>query len=138
MSYDTRAEWKEGMAFDIDLQGHNIKVDATEDHGGKNYGPTPKHLVLSALAGCTAMDVVAILGKMGVTYDSFAVEVDGKTDDEHPKVFTELKVRYIFTGSDLDRSKLEKAAHLSESKYCAVSAMVQETAKLDYEIIVNP
>ena len=137
MSYDTRADKREGMAFDIDLQGHIIRVDASEQFGGVNYGPTPKYLMLSALAGCTAMDVVSILGKMQMPYDSFAIEVDGVTADEHPKVFTEVSIRYIFTGSELDETKIEKAASLSLNKYCAVAATLKHTATVHHEIVIN-
>ena len=137
MGYVTRAEFKDGMAFDIELHGHHLKVDADAAFGGKDYGPRPKALMLSALAGCTAMDVVSILGKMKMPYDSFAVEVDADIADDHPKVYTRVLIRYVFTGGELDRAKIEKAVNLSIDKYCGVAATLRHTATIDYEIITD-
>jgi putative redox protein len=137
MAYVTRAELKKDMAFDVELHGHTLKVDADPTFGGSDYGPRPKALMLSALAGCTGMDVVSILGKMKMPYDSFAVEVDADTAEEHPKVYTRVLIRYLFTGNEVDRTKIEKAVQLSIEKYCGVAATLQHTAKIDYEIITK-
>ncbi|WP_455382570.1 OsmC family protein [Salinispira pacifica] len=137
MGYITRAELKEGMAFDVELHGHKFTVDAEEQFGGKDYGPRPKALMLSALAGCTGMDVVSIVNKMKMPYDSFSLEVEADQSDEHPKVYTRVKIRYIFSGSQLDRDKIERAVELSLEKYCGVANMLKHTAKIEYEIITN-
>lgn len=137
MGYITRAEHKEDLLFSIDLEGHQFLVDSTDEHGGKDRGPRPKSLVLSALAGCTGMDVAAILGKMKMPYDSFALEIDASTNDEHPIVYTTITIRYIFTGEELDTAKIEKAIKLSQEKYCGVSAMLGKTAEISYEIVTN-
>jgi putative redox protein len=137
MGYITRLEHTEDLAFKVDLQGHTFMVDADEQFGGRNRGPGPKPLVLSALAGCTGMDVASILGKMQMKYDSFALEVEAETNDEHPIVYTRILIRYILTGAEVDRSKVEKAVKLSTQKYCGVHEMLSKTAVIDYEIIVN-
>lgn len=137
MSYITRAEHTEDLSFDIDLQGHHFTVDADESVGGKDRGPRPKALLLSGLAGCTGMDVASILGKMKMPYDSFAIEIDAETTDEHPKVYKTISIRYIFTGKELDRGKIEKAVKLSQEKYCGVSAMLGKTAKIESEIVTE-
>jgi len=137
MSYITRAVNTEDLAFDVELQGHRFTVDADESVGGKDRGPRPKALLLSGLAGCTGMDVASILGKMKMPYDSFAVEIDAETTDEHPKVYRSITVRYIFTGKELDRTKIEKAVNLSQEKYCGVSAMLGKTAEITSEIITG-
>ncbi|MCF7929035.1 MAG: OsmC family protein [Spirochaetales bacterium] len=139
MSYTTRIDWKGGMAFDGELQGHPFKIDAAENHGGKNYGPTPKPMMLSSLAGCTAMDTVALLDKFKVSFDSFAVEVDGDLAEEHPKVYTNIRVKFIFSGKNLEdsRKKIEKAINLSQERYCGVAAMVRNTAEINIEVVLN-
>lgn len=126
------------LAFDLELQGSTIKVDADPGVGGKDYGPRPKPLVLSSLAGCTGMDVASILGKMKVPYDSFELEIEGDLAEEHPKTFTAVRIRYIFTGDDLDRRKIDKAITLSLDRYCGVAAMLKKSATIDYEIVLNP
>ncbi len=137
MGYVTKAELKAGMAFDIELHGHKLRVDADSEFGGTDYGPRPKALVLSALAGCTGMDVVSILNKMKMQFDSFSLEIDADQASEHPKVYTRVTIRYIFTGANVDRAKIEKAVTLSLEKYCAVASMLKQTATIDYEIITD-
>ena len=106
------ANWTEGMAFDVELQGHRITVDASANSGGRDLGPTPKALLLAGLAGCTGMDVVAILRKMGQEWDSFKLQIEARTSEEHPKVYTDIKINYIFSGKELSKEKIEKAANL--------------------------
>ena len=137
MSYDTRAVYKDGMAFDIDLGGHELHVDADAEHGGRNYGPSPRSLMLAGLAGCTGMDVVAILGKMQMPYDGFALEISTDSADQHPHVYTAVRIRYRFSGDQVDRTKVEKAVKLSLDRYCPVAATLKHTAEISYEIAIN-
>ena len=137
MSASARAEWKDGMAFDIEIQGHHFEIDSAQEFGGQNRGPTPKTLLLAGLAGCTGMDVVAILQKMRQDWESFRVEVDAETAESHPMVYTQIGLRYIFKGKNLDQSKVERAVSLSREKYCAVSAMLKETAAITHEILID-
>lgn len=138
MAAKTVLQWKEGLAFEVELQGHRFMVDADAEFGGKDLGPRPKALLLSGLAGCTGMDVASLLAKMRVSFDTFSVEVEGNDTDEHPKVFKEILIRYILTGAQLDREKIEKAVQLSVDKYCGVHAMLSKTAAIRHEILLNP
>jgi putative redox protein len=126
------------MAFDVELDGHHFMIDADEKFGGKNRGPRPKALLLSGLAGCTGMDVVSLLGKMKMPLDKFALEVAGELAEEHPKVYTDIVIRYIFYGKELDRNKIEKSINLSVDKYCAVHNMLAKSASVRHEIVLNP
>lgn len=128
------AEWREGMTFDVDVQGHCITVDADETVGGENRGPRPKALLLAGLAGCTGMDVVAMLRKMGMNWERFSVETVAESAHGHPRVYTSVHLRYVFSGQDLDREKIEKAVSASQEKYCAVTAMLKQSAEVSYEI----
>jgi putative redox protein len=138
MAHKTTATWTEDLAFNVELDGHNFMVDADAEFGGKNRGPKPKGLLLSALAGCTGMDVASLLTKMKMPFDSFALEVQGEVAKEHPKSYTDIVIRYIFRGNDLDRSKIEKSVKLSLDKYCGVHSMLTKSANLRYEIVLNP
>ena len=126
-----------GMAFETELNGHKLYLDATEAVGGKDMGPRPKGLMMVALGGCTGMDVVSILQKMRVEYDSLNVEVEGETADEHPKKFTSMKVIYRFKGKDLPMDKIKKAVDLSRERYCGVSANYSAAFTITHEIIVE-
>jgi putative redox protein len=134
----SEAVWRGDMSFELELQGFKQIVDADESVGGKSQGPTPKALMLNALAGCTGMDVVAILNKMQMPFDRFEIKIDGETTDSHPKVFVKIHVLYQFWGSDLDEGKIEKAVKLSQTKYCGVSATLQEVGEVTWTIELNP
>ncbi len=131
---EIKINWLENMAFEADVMGHKITMDAAEQVGGENRGPRPKPLLMVGLAGCTGMDVVSILKKMRVELDEFNVRVEGELTDEHPKQYTKMKVIYEFKGNDLPMDKLEKAVSLSEQKYCGVSAMFKKAIEITSEI----
>ena len=129
-----RVNWLENMAFEAEVNGHKIVIDAAEAVGGENRGPRPKPLMLVALAGCTGMDVVSILKKMRVEVEAFKVLVEGDLTEEHPKQFSQMRVIYEFKGKDLPMDKLEKAINLSEERYCGVSAMYKKAITITTEI----
>jgi putative redox protein len=129
--------WKENMAFEADVEGFKIPLDADASVGGQGLGPKPKALTLVSLAGCTAMDVVSILKKMRVVPEYFNVEVEGELTEEHPKYYHSIHVKYIFRGNDLPMEKLEKAVNLSEERYCGVSALLSKGATITSEIVVE-
>ena len=130
-------KWMDEMAFETDVNGFKIVIDAEENVGGKNRGPRPKPLTLVSLAGCTAMDVISILTKMRVKPDYFNVEVSGELTDEHPKYYHTINLRYIFRGKDLPMEKLEKAVNLSQDRYCGVTEMLKKSAEIIHEIIIE-
>ncbi|MCE4565314.1 OsmC family protein [Maribellus sp. CM-23] len=129
-----KINWLEKMAFEAEVNGHKLILDAAEEVGGENRGPRPKPLLLTALAGCTGMDVVSILKKMRVELDNFDVIVEGDLTEEHPKQFYKMNVIYEFTGKDLPLEKLKKAVSLSEERYCGVSAMFKKAIEITSEI----
>ena len=134
----TTATWQGDMSFAMDLQGFSFVVDADESVGGTNQGPRPKALMLSALAGCTGMDVVSILKKMQMPFDRLEISVDGDTASDHPKVYSSVTVVYSFWGDALDESKINKAVQLSQDKYCGVSATMKAVGEVKHEIRLNP
>jgi putative redox protein len=129
-----KVNWLQNMAFEANVNGHKIIIDAAEAVGGENLGPRPKPLMLVALAGCTGMDVVSILKKMRVEVEAFNVVVEGDLTEEHPKQFSQMRVIYEFKGNDLPMDKLEKAINLSEERYCGVSAMYKKAIGITTEI----
>ncbi|MDY0098148.1 MAG: OsmC family protein [Bacteroidales bacterium] len=130
-------KWIENMAFETEINGHKIVIDADPVSGGEDRGPRPKLLMLSALGGCTAMDVVAILKKMRVELSGLEVAVEGDLTEEFPKHFYKIHVIYDFTGKNLPMDKLQKAVELSHDKYCGVSAVYRKAMEMTSEIRVK-
>ncbi|MBN1150960.1 OsmC family protein [candidate division WOR-3 bacterium] len=124
------------MKFETHLGHHTVKMDTVENFGGHDEAPMPKSLLLASLSGCTGMDVVSILKKMQVKNYQLQIECSAKQSDEHPKIFTEINLKYVFKGKDLPLDKIEKAVDLSFTKYCGVTAMLQKSSILTKEIEV--
>lgn len=135
MAHTVTCTWLENMAFETEVSGHKIVVDADESVGGENRGPRPKPLVLSALAGCTGMDVIYVLKKMKIEPTHFSISVNGSLTEEHPKTYEKIHLVYEFRESDnLDQKKVDTAVNLSQEKYCGVSALLKKGAAVTYEI----
>lgn len=130
-------KWLSNMAFESEVNGHKIVIDAESVVGGEDRGPRPKPFMLLSLGGCTGMDVISILKKMRVDVKEFNVRVEGELTEEHPKHFHKIHVVYEFTGKDLPMDKLKKAVELSEERYCGVSAIYKKAIEMTSEIVVN-
>jgi len=125
------------LAFEAEVDGHKIYMDSSMEHGGKNTGPRPKPLMMVALAGCTGMDVAAMLKKMRVEVEDFSVEVEGDVTEEHPKRFEAMRLIYRLKGKEINRKLVEKAVHLSNTRYCGVSANYSQAFPISYEIVIE-
>ena len=134
MKETINVSWMGNMAFEADIEGHKIILDASEDVGGENKGPKPKPLMLVALAGCTGMDVVSLLKKMRIYPEKVNIVVDGELTEEHPKMFEKMHITYEFYGTGLQKEKLQKAIDLSQERYCGVSATYRKALIVTSEI----
>jgi len=134
MKQTVNTKWLENMAFESEVNGHKLIIDATPEVGGEDRGPRPKILMLTALAGCTGMDVVSILKKMRVKFDDLNIKIEAELRDEHPKRYTAMHVIYEFKGKDLPIEKLEKAVNLSQDRYCGVNDVYRQVMDMTSEI----
>lgn len=117
---------------------HWVMMDGPAEFGGSNSASRPKELLLMALAGCTASDVIPILEKKRVKLNGFEIDVRGTEREEHPKVFTNIHVEYKFFGDDINPKDVEHAIELSTSKYCSVSAMLKSSVSITHSYKINP
>jgi putative redox protein len=135
---DAKVTWHGGMSFTgTASSGFEINLGADPSVGGNNDGFRPIELFAVGLVGCTAMDVISILRKKRQEVTAFEVRTHIDRAADHPKVFTNITIDYIFTGRDLDRKAIERAVELSEDKYCSAQAMLRETAEITSNITIN-
>lgn len=127
----TITTWKKGHEFEAEHEGNKIQMDGSTENG---HGP--KALLLSALAGCSGIDVVDILTKMKTTFSDFTIEVEADQTDEHPKVFKGIHIMYKIKTARENKGKIKKAIDLSLEKYCGVAAMLKKNSTIDYSIII--
>jgi putative redox protein len=108
---------------------HAIAIDTAAEKTANS----PMELVLIALCGCTASDVVGILRKKREPFTHLEVRAEGERASGYPAVYTEIKLVYHI-GGKVSRKAVEDAIRLSKEKYCSVSAMLEKTAKITVEI----
>ncbi len=111
---------------------HWVFMDGPVTFGGSDAGPRPKEMLLFALGGCTASDIVPILKKKHVPLEGFEVRLSGNVRGEHPQVFTDIHIEYVFYGDSIDRRDVERAIELSTTKYCAISAMLRASVNITH------
>jgi len=113
---------------------HWVPMDTIEDFGGSNAGTKPMELVLLGLGSCTAMDVLSIMAKKRAPIEDFEMEIDAEQATDHPKVFTKIRLNYIFYG-DKEKIKtkdIERAIELSKDVYCSVSSMLKQSVNIEH------
>ena len=118
----------------ISPSGHALTV---ETNSARSSAATPMELLLIALGGCTAVDVISILRKKREQVTDYRVEVSGTRRDEHPRKFTRMEVRHILCGRGISERAVAQAIELSETKYCSVAATLRPGVEIisSYEII---
>ena len=116
-----------------------VMMDGGQDFGGSNAASSPKELLLMALAGCTASDVIPILRKKRAPLDSFEIKVTANDREEHPRIFTDIHLEYIFYGDGLQAADVERAIELSVTKYCSVTAILKPgVARFTHSYRIEP
>jgi putative redox protein len=135
---DLNLKWHMGMSFTSQIRGHEIPVDASFNvAGGTNRGPTPKELVLTGVAGCSAMDAIAYLKKHKMVPLDLNVKTEAELTNTTPKYFSKIHLTYKFLGSDLEKEMVIKSVETSMTKYCGVSYMISKTAPITYDVELN-
>jgi putative redox protein len=127
---EARAQWTDNDRFVGQAgSGHALVVDA----GSEKSANSPVELVLIALCACTASDVVGILRKKREPFTHLEVRATSERAEAFPKVFTSIRLIYRVSGN-VTHKAMEDAIRLSKEKYCSVSAMLEKTAKIEFEI----
>jgi len=127
--FHARATWKQHFQFEG--KGHGGIAVAMDGDG--NTGNSPSEIVLIALCGCTAYDIVSILQKKREPFTGVEVSAEAEKAQQSPRVYTAIKLLYRISGK-VTRKAAEDAVRLSEEKYCSVAAMLNKTARITYEI----
>lgn len=126
-----KAIWTDNERYVAEATSRHALVMDTATEKTAN---TPMELVLIALCGCTASDVVGILRKKREPFTSLEVSASGERAAGYPSVYTEIKLVYRI-GGKVSRKAVEDAVRLSKEKYCSVSVMLEKTAKITFEIV---
>ena len=117
--------------------GQKVLLDNSSKTSGKVEGVSPMELLLMGVAGCSAIDIIAILGKQKINPLSLKMEVNGlRKLKEVPALFYQIDI-IIYLEGDFIPEKAKRAAKLSYDKYCSVSKTLEPTAKIYHKVILN-
>jgi putative redox protein len=122
------------------LRFHVRAASGTEmitDSGPGMVAPSPVELLLVALGGCGAMDVISILRKKRQKVVGYEVTVQGERRAEHPRSFTRIEIVHRVRGEKLSATAIEEAIRLSDTKYCSVHSSLDPRIEMvsRYEIL---
>jgi|SRR6185437_11798316 len=137
MDHKISSQWMGKMQFNALVNGHTIVMDGPEKVGGEDNGPIPKPLVLTALSGCTGMDVIAFLRKDHKEVKDLEVNVRGELSKGHPLQYVSVHLDYIFDGPPEHQDAALQAVTLSQEKYCGVSDMLKKIMPVTWIVIYN-
>ena len=116
-------------------RGHQVAIDNKAVDNPQ--GASPMELLLMGVAGCSSIDIISILNKQKVTFDSLEIDVNGeRIDKPAPSLFTKVHATVRVTGN-VKPEKIYRAAELSFTKYCSVSLTMAATAEISFSVIIN-
>jgi putative redox protein len=111
--------------------GGSLIIDGAPDIGGEGRGMRPMEVLLSALASCSAMDVLHILRKQRQPIEHLEIAIEGERADAVPSPYTAIALVFTARGA-IDDHKLQRAVGLAVEKYCSVSASLSPEIKVTW------
>ena len=134
---NAEVQWKGRLSFTGAADsGFEVPLGSSPEVGGDNDGFRPMELMALSLAGCTAMDVISILGKKRQEISDFQVKVTAERTETHPKVFANAVIEYHVVGKDLSEKAVTRAMELSAEVYCPAQAMLGKVIPLELKYFI--
>jgi len=131
MTIQAELRWTNGLQF-VARAGQGPAVVMDNPDGGS--GASPMTLMLMAIGGCTAMDVISILKKKRLAVSGFKVNISGARADDHPRRYTKVHIEYVVYGRDIKPEAVQRAIELSENKYCSATASLNASVTNSFRI----
>lgn len=118
--------------------GNIVRTDGSPKVGGHNKAMRPMQMLLAALGSCSSIDVIYLLNKQRQPIDDIKISITAEREqDKVPALFTDIHVHYQLFG-ELDEIKVERAVRMSMEKMCSVSKIVEKTATITWDYVINP
>lgn len=129
-----KVSWLQDLCFEgTSESGHKIILDGTNP----GNGPSPMEAVLLGAGGCSAIDVVMILEKGRHTVTGCEVELSAERAEKPPRVFTDIHLHFVVTGTELADKQVARAVEMSMEKYCSVMMMLEKAVKVSHSFEVK-
>ena len=128
--YLSRTKFVSENQFETDINGKKVTLDTGS---GDDKYQSPVEVLLSALASCSAIDVIEIIRKKRKTVENLEIEINAdRREEPYPKILTKIHAKFILTSPDAEELDLKQAVELSIDKYCSVAGMLNKAAELTY------
>ena len=128
-----RAVWAGEHRFDTGRpDGPAARFD-----GSAKTGQNPVDALVSALATCTGIDVVDILGKRRTPPDRLVVDAFAERRAEHPRRVERVRLTFTVDGAGIEVGHTERAVALALTKYCSVAATLAPAVVVETNVVVN-
>lgn len=137
MKHEIETQWMGKMQFNALVNGHTIIMDTPERVGGEDQGPIPKPFLLTALSGCTGMDVIALLRKQGIKLQDFNLKTSAEISKHQPIEYVSANLVYEITGMPENQQAAYDAVMTSQEKICGVSSMLKKIIPVTWQIVYN-
>ena len=117
--------------------GKSVLLDNKSKSFGEIQGISPMELLLMGIAGCSSIDIIAILDKQKINPISLKMDVKGhRHENQVPALFYQIDINIYLEGR-FSPEKAKRAAKLSFEKYCSVSKTLESTAKINHKVYLN-
>jgi putative redox protein len=131
---NAQVKWLDKLEFvGTDSTKHSLVMSSQDE--GNATGLKPSELLLLAVAGCTAVDVVTIMRKKRQAMTGLEINVRGEQDENPPWTFRHIHLEYVVRGKGLSEKGLARAIQLSEEKYCSVKSSLTCEVTSSYRIV---
>ena len=135
--HEIETQWMGKMQFNALVNGHAIIMDAPERAGGEDNGPIPKPLVLTALSGCSGMDIVSYMRKVGKEPHELNVKVTGQLSKHVPIEYVSIHATYDIKGEQGAEAFALEAVNVSQEMSCGVAHMLKKAIPVTWEVNYN-
>lgn len=93
--------------------------------------------LVSALATCTGIDVVDILGKRRTPPERLVVDAFAERRAEHPRRVERVRLTFSVDGAGIELVHTERAVALALAKYCSVAATLAPAVVVETAVVAN-
>ena len=117
--------WEGGFRFEsTDGHEHTLTLDAPQSDGKDFSGFMPGDMLLTALGGCSGIDVVNILRRQRQNVAGLRISVSGHQNPDPPWAWEHVHIHYVITGDEVNETLVRRAIDLSENQYCSIGATI--------------
>lgn len=125
-----RIAWRGDETFEAGRPGGPQGM--IDGHGTLAQGPVD--WLLSALAACTAIDVVSILAKRRTPVESLDVDVTGHRVEGTPRRLRHINLQFTIRGAGIERIHADRAVELAITRYCSVRDSLRDDIAIEWQV----